>query len=212
MRDFLAKILYEYFANLDGLRLETICFDLIAKFAENKSLEIEKNTHKILILYAKQENKKLKISFKLWRSFKNNKSSSKGRNKSALKNIKSTNNTSKNVSNVTKYFIFKIRESNPKNNFTSTEIKEEKDYRNCTFRPKINDYDSLNRSSTDAFDRLYSDHQRKNEKKIANMMEFEEIENKKMPFNPIINNSSKIRKSISKDKFFRRQEQVKILR
>ena len=94
---------------------------------------------------------------------------------------------------------------------SSREIKEENEFRDCTFKPKINEnyeFKSSNRNTLDTFDRLYSDYEKLQIKKISNKIELEEKENKKMTFSPSILTRDKSFKNTSRDPFLNRQEQV----
>ena len=67
VKELLAKILYDYFANLDNNGLENLCFEIISKFAESKSLDTTKVTKKLLNLYFKNQNNHLISCFYLWK-------------------------------------------------------------------------------------------------------------------------------------------------
>jgi len=102
-------------------------------------------------------------------------------------------------------------------NKTSKDLKEYKELKDCTFKPKINEnfvFRSIDKRHKNPFERLYSDYERIKNKKMANLIELEKKENKKnrMTQSLYINRERSFKSnSSSKDKFFHRQEHVIIL-
>lgn len=66
VQETLAKILFEYFVNLDDKGLEGICYDIITKFAENKAFNNISSAKKILSLKKKFESKFVNQKMKRW--------------------------------------------------------------------------------------------------------------------------------------------------
>ena len=90
------------------------------------------------------------------------------------------------------------------------EYKEEKELKECTFKPKINNLkQSLNNTATkekskeiqNVFEKLYKDNEKYKLSKQVKALELDYLMNKDLTFNPTINNSKHLTKENSKENF-----------
>ncbi len=103
---------------------------------------------------------------------------------------------------------------------TTISLKEKEDFKECTFKPKINNFDFLRdnnnnlcrENSGDAFIRLYTDHERYSKKKLIKSLQKDFRDSQIASFSPNISmsNNFKLERSFTfkSKKFFDRLNQV----
>jgi hypothetical protein len=197
-RQILSLTIQKFFENLseDGKKLMSL--NIVSKFIENKSSEKSKKMKFLFNIYQRNEN----LSNLLNKKYFLNKW--KRRVQDTIMNLSSTYNSNLNNS---RSFILE----------TSGMRKEREELRNCTFKPEINkNFDFyFNRdpslSSIPVHQRLYTDHERLQNKRDVRKKEMDEKQSNSLPFSPDISLSSNPKHRRSKSKggvtdFLQRQE------
>jgi len=197
-KQILSNTIQKFFENLseDGKKLMSL--NIVSKFIENKALEKTKKMKFLFNIYQRNEN----LSNLLNKKYSLNKW--KRRVQENYINLSSTHNSNLNNS---RSFVLE----------TSGMRKEREELRNCTFKPEINkNFDFyFNRdpslSNIPVYQRLYTDHERLQNKKEMRQKEMDEKQSNCLPFSPDISLSSNPKHTRSKSRgtvtdFLQRQE------
>ena len=175
--------------NKDGCFNKNDIFSISTKSCFNNNF-LSNNT------IAKNSNSHLYFNFTNVNSKGDNNNSNSELNTTNKKRINKSYNNSKIIKDIKK----------------TLEYKEEKEMKECTFKPKINNLkQSLNNSRTpnkerdkdvkNRFEKLYKDNEKYKLSKQIKALELDYLINKELTFNPTINNSRHLTKENSKENF-----------
>jgi hypothetical protein len=202
LKEILAKTLVEYISNLSQGNIITMSNDIIAKFIESSCNQRTKGARVLFHCYSKvrgwHNKANVNSKFQKWKKttmFDVLKHPSYILSRTHSKSHLVSDSRSGSISQCSKCPVGETLEDK----------KHKDDLMNCTFTPKINNYEltSMNRNPN-TFDRLYTDHEMYKHKQGARSQARGEREGKQMSFSPDMSLTQ--HKNTQNDGFHERQQ------